>query len=40
MLDENILEQFRKNASDPSTVPQIHEVEKLYVGEDYMSDNC
>ncbi|KAH7088370.1 hypothetical protein FB567DRAFT_494604 [Paraphoma chrysanthemicola] len=30
MLDEKILEQFRKNASDPSTVPQIHEVEKFY----------
>ncbi|KAF2024035.1 hypothetical protein EK21DRAFT_12821, partial [Setomelanomma holmii] len=30
MLDENILEQFRKNASDPSTVPQIYEVEKYY----------
>ncbi|KAF2183182.1 hypothetical protein K469DRAFT_739999 [Zopfia rhizophila CBS 207.26] len=30
MLDEDLLAQMRKNASDPSKVPQIHEVEKWY----------
>ncbi|KAI8933611.1 hypothetical protein NX059_009339 [Plenodomus lindquistii] len=30
MLDEELLEQGRKSANDPSKVPQIHEVEKYY----------
>ncbi|KAH7394392.1 hypothetical protein BKA66DRAFT_411060 [Pyrenochaeta sp. MPI-SDFR-AT-0127] len=30
MLDEELLEQMRKNSSDPSKVPQIQEVEKWY----------
>ncbi|KAH9863883.1 hypothetical protein J1614_009815 [Plenodomus biglobosus] len=30
MLDEELLEQGRQTASDPSKVPQIHEVEKYY----------
>lgn len=28
MLDEHLLEQARQKASDPSKVPQIHQVEK------------
>jgi hypothetical protein len=28
MLDEDLLEQMRRKASDPSKVPQIYEVEK------------
>jgi hypothetical protein len=28
MLDEDLLEQMRRKASDPSKVPHIHEVEK------------
>ena len=31
MLDEELLEQMRKNTSDSSKVPRIHEVEKWYV---------
>ncbi|KAF2691612.1 hypothetical protein K458DRAFT_438019 [Lentithecium fluviatile CBS 122367] len=30
LLDEHLLEQMRKNTSDPSKVPSIHEVERLY----------
>lgn len=30
-LDEHVLEQMRKSRSDPSEVPSIHEVERLYV---------
>lgn len=30
MLDEHLLEQMRKVSSDPSKVPQLHEVEKWY----------
>jgi hypothetical protein len=31
MLDEQLLEQMRKAVSDPSSVPQIDEVEKWQV---------
>jgi hypothetical protein len=31
MLDEDLLEQMRKNTSDPSKVPRMHEVEKWYI---------
>lgn len=31
MLDEQLLEQIRKNTSDPYEVPQIYDVEKWYV---------
>lgn len=31
MLDEQILEQMRMKASDPSKIPQSYEVEKWYV---------
>lgn len=35
LLDENLLQQMRKNASDPSKVPTIEQVEKWYVARRY-----